>query len=112
MDAIQLDNSTLVLIALAILAIMVVIVVWVLFRRNSGRLETEIEGPGVKARVKASTQPPPTEPAITIKDAKSYDGGVDARDETGRGANLEKIETKGDIKAIVTAPPDNTPPKT
>ena len=112
MDAIQLDNSVQVLIALAILAIMVIVVVWVLFRRNKGHLQVGVKGPGgTEASIKASTQSPPMPPAINIKDAKSHDGGLDARDETGRGASLEKIETKGNIKATVTQQPSNTPPK-
>lgn len=109
MDAIQLDNPTLVLIALAIL---VIVVVWVLFRRNRGDLQVGVKGPGgTEASIKASTQSPPIPPAVNITDIGDA-GNLRARDNTGRGANVQRVnKVEGDIDVTVTSP-DNTPPKT
>lgn len=87
MDAIHLDSSTLIIIALVI---MVIALVWVLFRRNTGNVQVKVKGPGgIGADVSASNQPPPTAPAILLEDVKSHSGKVETQDNTGRGVKFK-----------------------
>lgn len=110
MDMAQLDNATPVIAAIA-LVIAVVVVVWILFRRNKGHLQVGIKGPGgTEASIKASTQSPPITPAVNITDAESEAGNLRAQDGTGRGANVQRVKVKGDIEAASTLP-EHTPPK-
>ncbi len=109
MDALHLDSSTLIIIALVI---MVIVLVWVLFRRNPGTVQVKVKGPGgMEADVNASNQPPPTLPAAVVKGSTSRKGGILAKDATGRGALVDDSEAEQHVIATVT-PPNNTPPKT
>ena len=104
MDAIQLDNPTLVVIVLAV----VIIVVALIFRQ---KIRLFLKGPGgTELNLDASNQRAPTPPAAVVKGSTSHKGGILAKDATGRGAVVEDSEADQHIIATVT-PPGNPSPK-
>lgn len=106
MDAIPLDNSTLVVIVLAA----VIIVVALIFRQ---KIRLFLKGPGgTELNLDASNQRAITLPGVNITDVKAGESNLRAHDRTGRGANVQRVnKVEGDIDVTVTPPPSNTPPK-
>jgi hypothetical protein len=80
----------------------VVIAAFLVFRQ---RAKVKIKGPlGTGLEIDASNQPASTSPTVKVSQAKSGNGGVTARDETGRGVKVSKVEAEGDITATSTPP--------
>lgn len=102
------DNNTLVVVVIAVLAL-IVIAAFLFFRKGS--VKTELEGPlGTKLKVDGTT-PPPT-PGASIEGATSRRGGIRAEDHLGRGASIKQAEADKDIVATSRQPGEDTGPKT
>jgi hypothetical protein len=50
-------------------------------------------------------------PGVRIRDAKSRGGGLVAEDRTGRGADVQQVETQGDIRVSSTPAEAGSDPK-
>lgn len=75
----------------AVLAL-VAIIGFVRFKQNA---KVKIKGPGNTSMDFDATNAP--QPAIHAHDLKSRKGGFTAQDETGRGADVEKVDVEKDI---------------
>jgi hypothetical protein len=81
----------------------VIIVAAFLVFRSRGKVS--IKGPfGTGLDLDASNEPKPATPGVTVKDAKSRQGGLLAEDRTGRGADVEGVEVHDDILVTSTPP--------
>ena len=96
------ENATIVV---AIFAIVIVAVVLV-FRQ---RISAKIKGPG-NTGLELDASNPTLQPGVQVKDAASRSGGLTATDETGRGADVEKIDVDKDINVTSRPPPEVPPP--
>jgi hypothetical protein len=66
----------------------------------SRRVRAKIKGPGgTGLEIDASNEPASPSPAVRVSEAKSRSGGLAARDETGRGVEVSKVEVERDITA-------------
>lgn len=83
----------------------VVIVVAVAFRR---RLSAHIKGPGGTGLQIDASNPEPR-PGVRLEDATSRHGGAKVRDNTGRGAEVRKLDVDKDID-VSSAPPERPHP--
>src|SRR5687767_2507706 len=93
-------------IVMAIFAV-VVIVVTVVFRQQ---IKTVFKGPGgMKFKLNASN--PTLGPGVRAKNITSQKGGVTATDETGRGADVDKVNAHRDVNITSSLPQENLPPK-
>jgi hypothetical protein len=108
--------------ALVIIVVIFAIIALAWMARYRRRGEAQIEVGGTKVSVKGENDPPPDKtivpaqvtapasslapdrPGINIQDAKSG-GGILAEDKTGKGVNVERVETKDDILASSETPP-------
>jgi hypothetical protein len=98
------DNSTIILAVIIVFAL-VVIVGLLIFRR----VRAKIKGPlGTGLEIDASNEPAGQGAAVKVTEAKSRSGGVTARDETGRGVEVSKVEVERDI-AVTSTPPKPDP---
>jgi hypothetical protein len=98
------DNSTMIVV---IGAFAVVVIVGLLIFR---RVRAKIKGPGgTGLEIDASNEPAGPSPAVRVSDAESRSGGLAARDETGRGVEVSKVEVERDITA--TSTPSRPDPK-
>jgi len=97
------DTTMVVIVALFAV---VVIGAFVVFRNKA---KVNISTPVGNVKIDASNEPSPPTPAVVVKDARSSAGGLVAEDNTGRGANVEKIEVKDDI--LVSSTPPKQDPK-
>ncbi len=110
------DSTTAVIIIVVIFAIVVLAALW-RYRRQG---EASIEVGGARVHVKGENDPTPakagaepsaqvaggsSQPGVNVRDAKSG-GGIMAEDKTGRGVNIERVETEDDILASSENPPD------
>lgn len=86
-------------IAMAIFAV-VVIVVAVTFRQQ---IKTVIKGPGGTG-LELDASNPQLRPGVEVTDAKSRQGGLTAKDQTGRGAAVRQVEVEQDIRVSSTPP--------
>jgi hypothetical protein len=93
------DNST--MIVVIVLFASVVIVGLLIFRR----VRAKIKGPaGTGLEIDASNEPASPSPGVRVREAKSRSGGLAARDETGRGVKVSKVEVERGITATSTPP--------
>jgi hypothetical protein len=93
------DNST--MIVVIVVFALVVIVGLLIFRR----VRAKIKGPmGTGLEIDASNEPAGPGPAVRMSEAKSRSGGLAARDETGRGVEVSKVEVERDITATSMPP--------
>jgi hypothetical protein len=100
--------DTTIVIIIAIFAL-VVVVAFLLFRQ---RAKASIKGPGgMGVEIDASNQPDQPVPGVKVKDAKSRGGGLVADDQTGRGADVERVEVQDDILVSSTPPGEGADPK-
>jgi hypothetical protein len=75
------------------------------------RAKVDIKGPlGTGLHINASNDPPPIDPAVVVEDAASRRGGLKADDETGRGAQVRRVEVDKDIE-VSSRPSGGTDPK-
>jgi hypothetical protein len=89
------DVNSVTVIVIAIFAIVIALVL-VTFRR---RATVGLKGPlGMRLDVDASNEPMPGQAGVRVTDALSHGGGLRAADLTGRGAEVERVETEGDIE--------------
>ena len=96
-----------IIIIIAVFAL-VAVTAFLVFRQ---RAKVDIKGPwGSGLHVDASNEPSPTNPAVVVKDATSASGGLRARDETGRGADVQRVQVEKDIE-VSSRPPGGTDPK-
>ena len=92
-------------ILIAIFAV-VIIVVGLVFRK---RIRAVIKGPwSTSLEVEASNPSP--RPGVQIEDAQSRHGGLTARDNTGRGAEVRKVAVDKDIQVSSTLPQEHDRP--
>jgi hypothetical protein len=87
-------------IVIAVFAV-VIIVVAVAFRQ---RIRTVIKGPG-GAGLELDASNPTLRPGVEITEAKSRQGGLTAKDQTGRGTTVRQVEVEKDIRVSSTPPP-------
>jgi hypothetical protein len=93
------DNSTMIVLVIIVFAL-VAIAAYQVYRR---RARVRIKGPlGTEVEIDASNES--ASPAVRVSDAKSRSGGLAARDETGRGVEVSKVEVERDITATSTPP--------
>ena len=98
MDAIPLDNSTLVVIVLAV----IVIVVAFFFRQ---RIRLSIRGPNKTGmNLEASNQPPSEMPDHSLAETKSRDGGLKLKYKTNGTTDFRRLDAKKDVEITVTQP--------
>jgi LPXTG-motif cell wall-anchored protein len=87
-------DSTVVIVVIGLFAL-IVIAAFLVFRRRG---KVKIKGPfGMGLDVDVSNEPEPAPPAVEVSDARSREGGLLAEDRTGRGATVERVDTKDDI---------------
>lgn len=77
------------ILVIAVFAV-VIIVVAVAFRQ---RIRATIKGPG-DTGLEIDASNPLLRPGVKIEDAQSRRGGLHAQDDTGRGADVRKIEVE------------------
>jgi hypothetical protein len=95
------DNSTMMVVVVIVLA-SVAIVAFLIYRLKA---KVSIKGPmGTGVEIDASNEPVAPSAAVRVTDAKSRSGGLTARDETGRGVDVNKVEVERDITATSTPP--------
>ncbi len=81
--------------ALVLTVLIVAVVAIVLLIRNGRSSSVKFKAGNVSLDAKGSNEPVP---GATIKGAKSG-GEIVAEDQTGRGATIEDVEAKGDVRA-------------
>jgi hypothetical protein len=92
----SIDNNTLLLLVIVIFAL-IVIAAFQVFRKHA---KVKVRGPlGTGLEVDASNDPSVPPPAVKVSDAMSRRGGLTAKDETGRGVEVNRVEVEGDITA-------------
>ena len=94
------DNSTI----LAVVGVfaLVAIAAFLMYRRKA---KVSIKAPfGAGVDIDASNEPAAPSAAVRVSEAKSRSGGLTARDETGRGVEVNKVEVERDISATSTPP--------
>ncbi|MGA3323467.1 MAG: hypothetical protein ABSF45_03265 [Terriglobia bacterium] len=95
------DNNTLLLLVIVIFAL-VIIAAFQVFRK---RAKVKMQGPlGTSLELDGSNEPSAPGAAVKVMDATSRAGSLTAKDETGRG-----VEVEGDITASST--PEKPDPK-
>jgi hypothetical protein len=113
-----LDGTTALVIIIVILAVVALAAIWRYRGRIDLSLQTGKTGLTVKGenasapdRTAAPNQPTnpgsataAAKPGVNIRDAKSG-GGILAEDKTGKGVNIERVETQSDILASSETPP-------
>jgi hypothetical protein len=100
--------DTTIAVIIAIFAL-VAVAAFLVFRQ---RAKVRIKGPlGTGLEVDASNQPAPPTPGVRVEDAKSRKGGLVADDQTGRGADVRKVEVEDDILVSSTPPGERPGPK-
>ena len=93
------DNPSMLLLVICVFAL-VAIAAFLAFRR---RAKVKIKGPlGTGLEIDASNEPASPGPAVKVSEAQSRGGGLTARDETGRGVEVSKVEVERDISATST----------
>jgi hypothetical protein len=108
--------------ALVVIVVIFAIIALAWMARYRRRGEAQIEVGSAKVTVKGENEPTPDKtaappqvtalaassvsdrPGVNVTDAKSG-GGILAEDKTGRGVNVERVETKDDILASSETPP-------
>jgi LPXTG-motif cell wall-anchored protein len=101
----SIDNNTLLLFVIVIFALVAIAGFW-FFRR---RAKVKVQGPlGTSLEVDGSNDPSAPSAAVKVIDATSRSGGLTAKDETGRGVEVSRVEVETDITASC-APGKPTP---
>ena len=94
------DISTNVVLLIAVFALVVIVGLLI-----SRRVRAKIKGPlGTGLEIDASNESASPGPAVKVSEAQSRGGGLTARDETGRGVEVSKVEVERDITATSTPP--------
>ncbi len=96
-------DTTLVVI-IALFAI-VVVAAFIVFR---SRAKVNISTPVGKVEIDATNEPAALSPGVKAEDIKSSGGGLVVRDESGRGADVKKVDVKEDVR-ISSTPPKSDP---
>ena len=98
------DTTTIVVVALVALIIVAIVIA---FRQN---ISVIIRGLlGMEIEVSGANPAPATRPGVSVKGAISREGGLLADDKTGRGVDLDTIDTKDDIIASSESPNSTSP---
>jgi hypothetical protein len=96
------DIGTVSLLALLAVALAVIVVAF----RFKRRVKANIKGPGgVSMTVDGSNEPAP---AVVAENIKSLEGGVTAKDATGRGVHARDVEAKRDV--VISSEPKKAEP--
>src|SRR5262245_23140971 len=102
------DATTAVVIIVALFAL-VAVAAFLRFRQRGG---TEIKGPfGTHLKVDATNDPSVSTVGIKAKAITSREGGMVADDSTGRGVDVESVDTKDDILLSSRTPSRGNDPK-
>jgi len=112
------DSTTALVIIVVIFAVVALVAIW----RYRHRIGIDIQAGPAKLGVQGESDPAPgknpaegqpvtptnapvsDKPGVNIQDAKAG-GGILAEDKTGKGVNIERVETKDDILASSETPP-------
>ena len=101
------DKITAIVIVMGIVGL--VFVAFFAVFRNKGK--GKIKGPfGIGVQVEGSNYPPRTT-GVKVEDAKSRVGSLIAKDNTGRGAEVTKVEVHRDIRVTSSPPAEGAGPK-
>ena len=99
------DNPTMIVLVIVVFALVVIAA----YQHFKKRVKVKIHGPaGTGLELEASDESSAPTAAVKVTDAKSRSGGLTARDETGRGVEVSKVEVERDITAT-SAPPKSDP---
>jgi hypothetical protein len=100
------DNPTMIVLVIVLFALVVIAA----YQHYRKRVKVKIHGPaGTGLELEASDESATPAPGVKVTDAKSRSGGLTARDETGRGVEVNKVEVERDITA--TSAPLKPDPK-
>lgn len=94
-------------IGLAVLALVVIGLVVLVGRKAMGsagthRSKASVKGLGVSVQAESSSD---VAPGVRVHEATSREGGLNAEDQSGRGVDLSKIDTRTDINVTNIPPP-------
>lgn len=79
--------------------------------RHRGKLKAQ--GPfNTRLELDGSNEPAPPAPGVRAEDLSSKEGGLTAHDESGRGVDVKRVQTKTDINLTTGSPEGRPPPKT
>ena len=92
-------DGTTIIIVVAIFAL-IVIGAFVVYPKVKVRLKAG----GMGLDIDGSNDKPPAHPGVHIADAVSDEGGIEATDKTGRGVNIERVNTRDTIRASSEEP--------
>ena len=112
------DGTTALVIIVVIFAVVALVAIWRYRRRigidiQAGPAKLGVQGRASPRRARPrrkvsqfepASVPAADKPGVNITDAKSG-GGILAEDKTGKGVNVERVETKDDILASSETPP-------
>jgi purine-cytosine permease-like protein len=95
---ISIDNNTLLLLVIVILIFALVAIAGFWFFRR--RAKVKMQGPlGTSLELDGSNEPSAPSAAVKVIDTTSRSGGLTAKDETGRGVEVSRVDVEGDITA-------------
>ena len=99
------SNTTMGVLVVLVFGLVIVAVIQV-FRQ---KIKAKVKGPGgLGLEVDASNTAPPPVAAVRVEDVKSRSGGLVAQDDTGRGADVKKVDVERDVH-VTSAPPKDDP---
>jgi hypothetical protein len=99
------DNPIMIVLVIVVFALVVIAA----YQHYRKRVKVKIHGPaGTGLELEASDESATPAPGVKVTDAKSRGGGLTAKDETGRGVEVSKVEVERDITAT-SAPPKSDP---
>lgn len=102
------DENTAIVLVLALLAL--VAVAFFMVFRHRGKLK--MQGPfNTGLEMDGSNEPAAPGPGVRADDLSSEEGGLTARDESGRGVDVKRVRTKNDINLTTSSPEGRDPPK-
>jgi hypothetical protein len=105
------SNMDLNTLSVAVIAIFGAIAVAVIFTFRQ-RTRIGVQGPGgLRLDVEGSNETPRMAPGVHVEDATSHEGKLHAADATGRGAEVIRVSTRGDIDVSSTPPAAVQDPK-
>lgn len=100
------DTPTMIVLVMVVFALVAIAA----YQRFKKHVKVRIHGPaGTGLELEASDESTTPPPAVKVTDAKSRSGGLTAKDETGRGVEVSKVEVEREITA--TSAPAKPDPK-
>ncbi len=102
------DAATITLGIVGIFAL--VIIAALLVYRHRGSFGITMPG-GTGVTFTGENPSPAAAPGVRIADATSRKGGLTATDETGRGADVQRVDVEGDMRASSSPPRASQDPK-